>query len=175
MHYSNNRGRDWKTSNYEQNQAVNYISYHPKDENIIIAGKEGHISRSIDKGKTWTNVYNTPHYEYIETIEFDPNNSNTIYASGGAFQVIDSVRIFRSDDAGKTWGVWKTFLIPDEVNHPAIMTFKLADNHLYLMFGNAAMFRLENEIGNIESISKKSQVNIYPNPVIDVLLFFATF
>ena len=171
VHYSNNGGIDWETSNYEQNQAVNQMVFHPTDDNIIIAGKEGHISRSTDKGKTWTNVYDSPNYEYIVTMEFDPNNPNTIYASGGAFDVKDSVRIFRSDDAGKTWGVWKTFLIPDKVNHPGVMVFKLLDNYLYLMFGNAAMYTLENEIGNIEPISKESQVNIYPNPVVDVLLF----
>ena len=169
VHYSHNQGADWETSNYEQNQSVNRLAFHPTDENIIIAGKEGHISRSTDKGKTWTNVYNTPNYEYIVTMEFDPNHPYTVYATGGAFDARDSVRIFRSDDVGKTWGVWKTFLIPQEVDHPGIMVFKLVDNHLYLMFGNAAMFKLENEIGNVEAISMEPQIKIYPNPVVDIL------
>jgi len=169
VHYSHNDGVDWETSNYEQNQCVNRLAFHPTDENIIIAGKEGHISRSTDKGKTWTNVYDSPNYEYIVTMEFDPNHPSTVYATGGAFQIEDSVRIFRSDTAGKTWGIWKTFIIPEEVNYPWVQVFKLVDNHLYLMFANASIFKLENEIGNIEPISKESQVKIYPNPVVDVL------
>jgi hypothetical protein len=148
---------------------ITKINYNPFNHKDLLVQSGTCVARSRDFGKTWTNVYNTPNYEYITKMEFDPNHPYTVYATGGAFDARDSVRIFRSDDVGEIWGVWKTFLIPQEVDHPGIMVFKLVDNHLYLMFGNAAMFKLENEIGNVEAISMEPQIKIYPNPVVDIL------
>lgn len=93
----------WKFLGLE-NETVTAIAVHPQKPNIIFAGTgkdfsagiPGRLYRSVDCGKTWEVLFEGIGYsQSVNQIEFDPNNSNVIYAIPHP--------ILKSTDGGSTW------------------------------------------------------------------------
>jgi hypothetical protein len=133
----------------------------------ILIGKEGKIIRSADKGLTWSDVYITPHYEYIYSIVYDENNSNTIYAAGAINGTNDTVRIFRSLDAGSNWGEWVTEVFPNDdkqvismVMYNTILCILTRDHS-----GNLeGVYKLDPATASVPEMTHNDQMSIFPNP-----------
>jgi photosystem II stability/assembly factor-like uncharacterized protein len=85
------------TPGHEQ---TNVYSLDQSSENsdIMYCGTEpGEVYRSIDKGKTWTNI--SLHQDFgggVNAVETIFDNDSIVFAGGG-------LGVFRSDDAGKNW------------------------------------------------------------------------
>ncbi len=121
MYKSVDGGKTWTHLGLREGQQIASIAVDPKDENRLFVAVLGHpygpneergVYRSTDGGKNFERVL----YKDVNTgafqVEFDPNDSNTIYADlwagrqgpweNGAWQGKES-GLFKSTDNGKTW------------------------------------------------------------------------
>lgn len=165
--YSLNSGSNWNLSAVESNNAVNGIAFHPTNADTVFIGKEGKISRSVDKGITWTDVFVTPNYEYIYSIVYDESNANILYAAGAINGINDTVRIFRSLDGGSTWNEWIEEAFPNE-NKQVISMVQYNDilclltrDHLGNLTG---VYKLDAATASVAGNKTMEQLGVFPNP-----------
>jgi len=165
--YSLDSGSNWATSAVESNNAVNGIAFHPTNADTLFIGKEGKISRSVDKGITWTDVFVTPNYEYIYSIVYDENNANTLYAAGAINGINDTVRIFISLDGGSNWDQWIEEAFPNEdkqvismVQYNHILCLLTRDHSANL----TGVYKLDASTASVPGNENKEQLSIFPNP-----------
>ncbi len=89
IYKSINGGVTWDNVGKAGNYSVIKIVIHPEKTNILYACSQWNgLYKSVDGGNTWKQLI----YDIIYDVEFDPNNTNTIIASG--------TRVFRSTDEG---------------------------------------------------------------------------
>ena len=121
MYKSTDAGKTWTHLGLREGQQIASIAVDPKNENRLFVAVLGHpygpneergIYRSTDGGATFTRVL----YKDADTgafqVEFDPKDSDTIYADlwagrqgpweNGAWQGKNS-GLFKSTDGGKNW------------------------------------------------------------------------
>ena len=121
MYKSSDAGKTWTHLGLREGQQIASIAVDPKDENRVFVAVLGHpygpneergIYRSTDGGKTFQKVL----YKDVDTgafqVEFDPTNSNILYADlwagrqgpweNGAWQGKNS-GLYKSTDGGTTW------------------------------------------------------------------------
>jgi hypothetical protein len=165
--YSFDSGTNWSISAVESNNAVNGIGFHPTAADTVFIGKEGKISRSADQGVTWSDAFITPQYEYIYSVVYDENNSNTLYAAGAINGTNDTVRIFRSLDGGSNWAEWvkETFPGGDKqvismVMYDAILCLLTRDHSGYL----EGVYKLNTTTVSVPETGTNDQLGIFPNP-----------
>ncbi len=122
MYKSTDAGKTWQHIGLDDTRQIGRIIVDPKNANIVFVAALGHIYganaergvfRSKDGGKTWTKVLFKNENVGAIDVTFDPNNSQTVYATlwntrrppwsiyppaygaGGG--------IFKSTDGGNTW------------------------------------------------------------------------
>jgi hypothetical protein len=77
---------------------VHSIAVHPTSSDIVTAATGGGLYRSMDAGRTWSNLYDC----YIRAMWVDPNDAQHIIA-GPADGVSRNGRIEESVDGGRKW------------------------------------------------------------------------
>lgn len=121
MYKSTDAGKTWTHLGLRDAQQIASIAVDPKDENRLFVGVLGHpyganeergVYRSLDGGKTFEKVLYKDENTGAMQVEFDPNNSNIIYADlwaarlgpweNGTWQGRES-GLFKSIDGGNTW------------------------------------------------------------------------
>ena len=108
------------TAGIPNSESIVTIALDPVDANIVIAiSVFGEIYRSSDAGDNWTTVLSTSHNMY--DLEFKPNDSNSIYASGDG-------ELYISNDNGITF----TPLSGPWANDQALMMAVTEDDAEYL-------------------------------------------
>lgn len=165
--YSLDAGANWAVSAVESNQAVNGITFHPTNTDTIFIGKEGSIHRSVNKGVTWTTVYTTPNYEYIYSVVYDPNNSNTLYAAGAINGENEIVRIFRSTDGGSNWNEWYQETFPG--SDKQVISMLMYNTTLCLLTRDhssnlTGVYKLDATTASVAKLAQNENLHIFPNP-----------
>jgi hypothetical protein len=89
---STNAGATWATTGSGPS-GIRKIMVHPSNSNIVFACASGGFYRSTNGGGSWTRTETTGKWD----MEFKPDDSNTIVASGS------TNTIWRSTDNGVTW------------------------------------------------------------------------
>jgi BNR/Asp-box repeat len=79
------------------------VAIDPADPDVMFAAMEDHLFRTVDGGKTWTDVLP----QRVQTVIFDPVNPANVYTAGGT--------VDRSTDGGLHWHEYNQGL----VNNPA--------------------------------------------------------
>ncbi len=121
MYKSTDAGKTWTHLGLREGQQIASIIVDPKDENRLFVAVLGHpygpneergVYRSTDGGKSFERVLYKDENTGVMQVEFDPNNSNIIYADlwagrqgpweNGAWQGKES-GLFKSTDGGNTW------------------------------------------------------------------------
>ncbi len=121
MYKSVDAGKTWTHLGLRDGQQIASIAVDPKDENRLFVGVLGHpyganaergVYRSVDGGKTFEKVLYKDENTGAMQVEFDPNNSQIIYADlwagrlgpweNGVWQGKES-GLFKSTDGGNTW------------------------------------------------------------------------
>ena len=121
MYKSTDGGKTWQHLGLREGQQIASIAVDPKDENRLFVAVLGHpygpneergIYRSTDGGKSFERVLYKDENTGAFQVEFDPNDSNIIYADlwagrqgpweNGAWQGKES-GLFKSTDGGNTW------------------------------------------------------------------------
>ncbi len=85
----------------------------PSDHQVLAAGGHDYpvgqpshaiVLRSSDAGLTWSEIFTRPAYSRVESVAFDPNDPNTIYAGGEDCSVGPCHGfVYATYDAGLTW------------------------------------------------------------------------
>lgn len=121
MYRSNDGGKTWRHLGLRDGQQIGSIIVDPKDENRLFVAVLGHpyganaergVYRSTDGGESFTRVLFRDENTGAIQVEFDPKDSDTIYADlwagrqgpweNGAWQGAGS-GLFKSTDGGKNW------------------------------------------------------------------------
>lgn len=121
MYRSSDGGKTWTHFGLREGQQIASIAVDPKDENRLFVAVLGHpygpneergIYRSTNGGQTFDRVLYKDENTGAMQVEFDPTNSNVIYADlwagrqgpweNGAWQGKES-GLFKSTDGGNTW------------------------------------------------------------------------
>ena len=121
VYKSSDAGKTWTNMGLRDGQQIGDIIIDPKDENRIFVAVLGHpygpntergVYRSLDGGKNWERVLYKDENTGAIQVNFDPNNSNIIYADlwagrqgpweNGAWNGKES-GLFKSTDGGTTW------------------------------------------------------------------------
>ncbi|MBI3258395.1 MAG: hypothetical protein HYZ54_02775 [Ignavibacteriae bacterium] len=82
-------GLNWQTSNARK---IHRLLISPTNPQILFAGTDGGIYRTVNGGETWTLIQNGNIYD----MEFKPDDSKMIYACTGN-------SVFRSSNEGVSW------------------------------------------------------------------------
>ncbi len=121
VYRSTDGGKTWRNMGLKDAQQIGGVIIDPKDANRIFVAALGHpygpntergVYRSTDGGETWTRVLYKDENTGAIQVEFDPTNSQIIYADlwagrqgpweNGAWQGPES-GLFKSTDGGNTW------------------------------------------------------------------------
>ncbi|MEQ1605663.1 MAG: glycoside hydrolase [Pyrinomonadaceae bacterium] len=121
MYRSSDGGKTWTHLGLRDGQQIASVAVDPKDENRLFVAVLGHpygpneergIYRSTNGGRTFERVLYKDENTGAMQVEFDPENSNVIYADlwagrqgpweNGAWQGKES-GLFKSTDGGNTW------------------------------------------------------------------------
>jgi photosystem II stability/assembly factor-like uncharacterized protein len=121
VYKSTDAGKTWTNMGLKDGQQIGDIIIDPKDENRIFVAVLGHpygpntergVYRSLDGGKNWERVLYKDENTGAIQVNFDPNNSNILYADlwagrqgpweNGQWNGKES-GLFKSTDGGTTW------------------------------------------------------------------------
>jgi hypothetical protein len=122
------------------------------------------FGKSTDRGETWdaTNMSATGMYFY--KILFDEENPAFLYSSGSQHSELqDTVRIYRSTDAGNSWELAHK---EKSENCGGVWDMLKYKNKLILYTLNSGLFELDldNITGNPAIDAGNASLSVYPNP-----------
>ena len=86
------------------------LALNPINTNIIYAGIDEGIYKSIDGGKNWTLLRMGIQYPHILSLAIDPISPNIIYAATVGYGV------FKSVDGGQSWEAFNNGLSGADLN-----------------------------------------------------------
>lgn len=120
----------------ESNNMIGYkLMMHPSNPAILFVATNDGIYRTSNGGATWSLITTAdPFYD----MEFQPGNSNVVYASGTRF---DSIVVMKSTDIGatftKTHGIHRkeNYAGKDVSNRSALAVSAANSNYVYLLAG----------------------------------------
>ena len=106
VYHTTNNGSSWKIipGLYQ----IRFIEFDTKNPNIVWAGGESGLYKSIDGGKNWKYSFNVPSYEAsLGAVSIDPSNSNIIYVAEGFISRIKISwvrgKVWKSINGGESW------------------------------------------------------------------------
>jgi photosystem II stability/assembly factor-like uncharacterized protein len=101
-------GKTWKEAAELKGESLHSLTQSPKDPDILLAGTNRGIYRSVNSGESWELLptQSTPGLINVESLAIDPRNSDVIYA--GTWYLP-----YKTTDGGKSWSITKTGVIDD--------------------------------------------------------------
>ena len=120
VYKSENGGKTWTNMGLKTSQHIGRIVVHPTNPNIVYVaavgplwadGGERGLFKTMDGGKTWTNVLKISVHTGVTDVVMDPTDPNVMYAAAfqrqrKAYSFIGGgpeSRIYKSIDGGATW------------------------------------------------------------------------
>ena len=105
---STDGGRTWRESPELREEALHSLTQSSRNPDMLIAGTNRGIYRSMDAGETWTKLRteSTPGLINVESLAIDPRDPNVVYA--GTWYLP-----YKTTDGGQTWSIIKNGIIDD--------------------------------------------------------------
>ncbi|HKR02949.1 MAG TPA: YCF48-related protein [Pyrinomonadaceae bacterium] len=105
---STDGGHSWRESPELREEALHSLTQSAKNPDLLVAGTNRGLYRSLDAGETWTLLptQSTPGLINIESLAIDPRNTDVIYA--GTWYLP-----YKSTDGGRSWANIKNGIIDD--------------------------------------------------------------
>jgi len=141
-------GKSWKNMGLDSSDQIGGIAIDPNNSNIVYAAAYGSsrnsgghrgIYKTVDGGKTWTNVLKISEYTGCYQVHMDPRFSNILYAVAhqrmrnlytGVYGGPES-GIYRSIDFGVTWEKLKGGLPSEDVGRIGMAISPVNPDYLY--------------------------------------------
>jgi photosystem II stability/assembly factor-like uncharacterized protein len=104
---STDGGQTWRESTELKSQALHSLAQSSKNLDLLLAGTNDAVYRSMDAGETWERMptsANSP--TKVESLAIDPRDENTIYA--GTWYLP-----YKTTDGGNSWNIVKNGIIDD--------------------------------------------------------------
>lgn len=148
IYKSEDGGKSWKNMGLDSSDQIGGIAIDPNNSNIVYIAaygssrnSDGHrgIFKTIDAGKTWTNVLKISEYTGCYQVHMDPRFSNILYAVAhqrmrnlytGVYGGPES-GIYRSLDYGVTWEKLKNGLPSEDVGRIGMAISPVNPDYLY--------------------------------------------
>ena len=120
VYKTTNGGKTWQVI-WRGDNLARYVWIDPTDTNVIYvstgifdreaansdpkAGKPGGVGviKSVDGGKTWTQVNNGLDNLYVSSLYVHPKDPDTLLAGTGNNQYYENAGVYLTTDGGKTW------------------------------------------------------------------------
>lgn len=104
-------GETWENVHGGIHDDVHSVAVNPKEGNVVYAATRHRFGRSVDYGKTWTQIDAFEGQGYARPLVVNPENPQQVFTAAattgpGGFdrpEVGSECRIYRSDDGGLTW------------------------------------------------------------------------
>jgi hypothetical protein len=125
---SSDGGNSWAAAGAGPSGTVRKVLIHPTSTNIVYAACTNGIWRSINSGASWTQV----HSGSKEDIEFKPDNTNIMYATGND--------VFRSIDGGLSWTNLGTAEGITNTGRTLVAVSAANPNYVYVCQANGSSF-----------------------------------
>jgi len=145
---SDDGGANWSSAGLRDRNIFD-IKAHPVDPNTVYAGTSIGISRSTDRGRTWTQV--TQRIATVTAAAVDPRDRGIIYTGGLAG------RLDRSLDGGRGWTIANQGLPPQSVE---AITVDPRDGTVYAALDKSGVFRSRNQGRDWERVSDLEDVRV---------------
>lgn len=107
--YSRDAGLTWTEAKDLKNEAIHAFAQSDKNPNILLAGGDGRVFLSYDKGENWKRITDEKvafSKQLIDSAAFDPRNPDVIFIG-------TTWRPYKSTDGGKTWKLISKGMIDD--------------------------------------------------------------
>jgi photosystem II stability/assembly factor-like uncharacterized protein len=102
-------GTTWREAKELKNDGLHSIAQSPSNPELLLAGGNRGIYRSLDAGESWTQIDTSsyPEITQVESLAIDPRSVDTIYA--GTWR-----QLWKTTDGGKLWVPTKKEMIGDK-------------------------------------------------------------
>ncbi|MEG1026465.1 MAG: T9SS type A sorting domain-containing protein, partial [Flavobacterium sp.] len=152
-------GASWQRVDSLQTHCTHGVAFHPTDKNTMISYGEGRIAKSVNQGMSWTDTGGLPIYIY--KVVYDPNNPNTVYATGSFHGVNNVIVIYRSNDAGDSWHLSYTEAVPEAQGG---LDLHLYNNKLIVYTLVNGIYTLDIGLLDLKKEQLQEKLLVYPNP-----------
>ena len=158
VYKSEDNGRSWKNVGLKQSEHIGRIVVDPTNSDIVYvaaqgplwsAGGDRGLYKTMDGGRTWTQVLKISDHTGVSDVVVDPRNPNVVIATSYQrrrhfFTLVDGgpeSAIHRSTDGGTTWTKVTTGLPTEELGRIGLAISPVNPNIVY---------------ANVEAANKKS-------------------
>ena len=149
VYKSTDAGETWEHMGLKETQQISRIIIHPDNPNIVFVAAQGAVNgptkdrgiyKSIDGGKTWSNVLYVNELTGASELSIDYNNPKVLYATMWKHQrlpwkVISGGKgdgVYKSIDGGESWFKIENGL-PSELGKMAISVSRANSNKVFLL------------------------------------------
>jgi photosystem II stability/assembly factor-like uncharacterized protein len=169
---SRDGGATWKEAAEFKSEAIHALAQSPKDPDILLAGTNRGVFRSLDAGDSWRQIDTSamPGLVNVESLAVDPRDSNVIYA--GTWYLP-----YKTTDGGRTWNITKTGII-DDSDIFAIEIDSTNPDHV-IMSACSGIYETKNagalwrKVNGIPSQSRRTRT-ILQNPAVPSAIYAGT-
>ena len=114
---SSDGGASWTLVNHDSIRGIPVfnLAVDPREANVVYAGTEIGLLKSIDGGQTWTPVNDLPGTTRVRAIAVSPSTSPRVLAG------VDGLGVYVSEDGGQTWQAGIAGLEPNGSLHDIVV------------------------------------------------------
>jgi photosystem II stability/assembly factor-like uncharacterized protein len=148
LYKSEDAGKTWKKVGLEKSEHIARIIIDPRDSNVVYVAAQGPLwgpggdrglYKTMDGGKTWTNLIHISENTGVTDIAQDPTNPDVLYAATyqrrrHVWTLIDGgpeSALYKSNDAGTTWNKLKNGLPTVDLGRIGIAISPVDNNVIY--------------------------------------------
>ncbi len=177
VYRSDDAGKTWTFLGLEEAGLIGAVLIHPDNPDICYVAAIGNpfgsneergVFKTSDGGKTWQKVLYISDKTGITDLEMHPDNPDIIYAAAWTarrtpWTIISGSTeggVFRSDDAGKTWGKLENGLPSGIIGKADLAVCDAAPDNLYVLMeaekDQGGLFFSDDRGADFELLSKES-------------------
>ena len=173
---SSSGGTKWSNLNTNIFSEIYDFAFHPTKPLVIFAASDGGIIKTADGGDTWSKVGSVPAAQGYRSIEFDPQNPDTIYIGYRETSGTNPVKLAVSRNAGETWSILSGFVVGSGIDYVSKIVVSPANPQIIFAVTFYAVYKSTDGGTNWQKITSFAEQFIQDfavNPADPSILFIA--